>query len=1031
MLARVTRWSLQRPRLIAWACLGFLVWGAFAVRDVKFDRLPPVSPAETTIQTEAPGLVAEQVENLVTRPIETALVGTGGVVGVHSDSVQGLSVVTVRFAEGSDPGRVRAAIAERLTSVAGELPDGVAAPRMASMTSRGAQVLRIGFSSAKLDPMSLRDAVQWTVRPRLLAVAGVARVAVYGGQVRRIEVRARPGDLSDSDLGFLDILGAVKRATSVAGAGFIDTDSQRVLIEPHGQTLTPEDVGAGQIQTAGAAPVRIDDVADVVEAATPESGDALVDGKPAVIVDVARQFGTNTLDTTHAVEDALATLRPSLAAQGIAVRTDLDRPATFATMAVRGIAWDLAIGGGLIAVALALFLRDVRASLISLISIPLSLLAAVLALEAFGWTLNAMTFGGLAVGLGVAIDDAVIDVENIVADLRAAEARGASRLETVLTASIEVRGPVIYATLAMIAVLLPILLLKGAQGALLAPLAAAICAAALASLVIATVVTPALALIFLQHIRPSGEPRLMHRLKDVHGRWLARVGAQPGLFLVVASILVGGAIASVPFVKTEPLPSVHDGHLAVQVSAPPSTSIAAGREIGARVAATLAPLPGVRAVSERIGRDPTSEDSWGPETSRFDLELDPGLSAGGQQRLARQVAERLGRFPGLASAVQSSFDAEENAAPASRVQVTVFGSDLDALDSAADRIAAVLRSLPGAGTVAVDGEARAPVVRVDINFQRLALYGLSAADVLDTVQAAFAGERVARIYQNGREIDLAVSAQASLRQDPEAVGDLLLRSTSGISTPLKAVANVYLTDDRPRIVHDGGLRRQLIDANPDNPGAFIGLARQAVAAKVVLPPGAFVEFAGGDRAASTARGSLLIDYALALFGVFALLAIAFDGRTAALILASTLMALMGAALAMILLGGTLSVGAIAGLIALFGLSMRGAILIMCELEDLILTHRASWSPATVVLAVRERLTPLLMTSLLVALGLAPLAVQAGDAGREILGPMAIVILSGLVTGTLGSLFVLPALILVFWRPAYARRARRRPSAGQE
>jgi Cu/Ag efflux pump CusA len=325
--------------------------------------------------------------------------------------------------------------------------------------------------------------------------------------------------------------------------------------------------------------------------------------------------------------------------------------------------------------------------------------------------------------------------------------------------------------------------------------------------------------------------------------------------------------------------------------------------------------------------------------------------------------------------------------------------------------------------VAVERDARAPVVRVDVNFQRLALYGLSAADVLDTVQAAFAGERVARIYQNGREIDLAVSAQASLRQDPEGVGDLLLRSTSGISTPLKAVANVYLADDRPRIVHDGGLRRQLISANPDNPAAFIGVARQAIASKVALPPGAFIEFAAADQAASAARDSLLIDYALALFGVFALLAIAFDGRTAALILVSTLMALVGASLAMVLLGGTLSVGAIAGLIALFGLSMRGAILIMCELEDLILTHHAHWSPATVVLAVRERLTPLLMTTLLVALGLAPLALQAGDPGREILGPMAIVILAGLVTGTLGALFVLPALVLVFWRPAYARRAR--------
>ena len=445
MLARVVRWSLERPRLIAWACLWFLVCGALWVRDIRFDLLPELAPAETTIQTEAPGLVAEQVESLVTRPIEIPLIGAAGVAAVHSESVEGLSVVTIRFAPGADPYRVREVVAERLSSLAGALPAGVSAPRLAPLTPRRALVLEIGFTSAKLDPMALRDVVQWTVRPRLLAAPGVARVAVYGGQIRRIEVRARPADLSDSDLGFLDILNAARRATSVAGAGFIDTDAQRVEIEPRGQALTPEDVGAGQIEVTGAAPVRIDDVADVVEAPAPASGDALIDGKPGVVVDVARQYGANALETTHAVEQALAELAPALAAQGVTVRTDLDRPATFATTALRGVALDLAIGAAIIVLGLLVFLRDVRATLISMISIPLSLLVTAIALKALGMTLNAMTLGGLAVGLAVVIDDAVIDVENILANLRDAEARHASRLEAVLAASLEVRGPVIYA----------------------------------------------------------------------------------------------------------------------------------------------------------------------------------------------------------------------------------------------------------------------------------------------------------------------------------------------------------------------------------------------------------------------------------------------------------------------------------------------------------------------------------------------------------------------------------------------------------
>ncbi|HEY5009134.1 MAG TPA: efflux RND transporter permease subunit, partial [Caulobacteraceae bacterium] len=920
-LGRVVRWSLERPRLIAFACLWFLAWGVLSVRDTRFDLLPNLAPAETTIQTEAPGLVAEQVENQVTRPIEAALIGATGVARVQSDSVQGLSVITVRFAAGADPYRTRDALSERLPGLAASLPDGVSAPRLAPLTSQGAEVMRIGFTSDKLDPMSLRDVVQWTVRPRLLSAAGVARVAVYGGQIRRIEVRARPGDLSDSDLGFLDILHAVQRASSVAGAGFIDTDNQRVLIEPHGQTLTADDVALGQIQTPGADPVRIGDVADVVEAPAPAFGDALIMGRPGVVVDVARQYGANGLQTDRAVEEALTALKPALGAQGVKVRTDLDRPAGFTVEAMRGIAWDLGVGAVLVAIALALFMRDLRATLISLISIPLSLLAAVMALKAFGWTLNSMTLGGLAVGLGVVIDDAVIDVENILDRLRDAEARHASRLEAVLSASVEVRGPVVYATLAVILALAPILALGGPQGALLAPLAAAVIAASLASLVVAAVATPALCLVFLQHIQPSPEPRLLHRLKDMHGAWLARLGARPWLVVVVAAAMAVLALASLFLFRAQLLPSVHDDHLVVAASAPPGTSIAASRDYGARIAAALMPLDGVRAVSQRIGRDPTGADSWGPERSVFDLELAPGLSDGAQQRLTGQVLDRMRAFPGLKPSVGSRFDEGQGGPTAAApVQVSVYGQDLDALDTAAGQIAAVLKTLPGARDVRVQDQARTPVVRADINFQRLALYGLSSADVLDTVQAAFAGERVAQIYEDGRVVDLAVSAQTSLRRAPEAVGDLLLRSTSteGISVPLKLVANVYLTDDRAVISHDGGLRRQVITAAPGDPDRFIDQARQAIAAKVALPPGAFVEYAGAGQAEAAARNQLLINYALAIFGIVALLAIAFDGRTGALILASTLFAFIGAVAAVALMGGVMSVGAIVGFIALFG-----------------------------------------------------------------------------------------------------------------
>ena len=1027
MLASIVRWSLERPRLIAWACLWFLALGLFYVRDVRFDLLPNLAPAETSIQTEAPGLVAEQVEDLITRPIERTVVGAAGVAQVKSESTQGLSMVTVRFAEGADPYRARQAVTESLSALAGALPASASPPRIMPLTSRGSEVVQIGFTSDKLDPMALRDIVQWTVLPRLQTVAGVARVSVYGGRVRRIEVRARPGDLSDSDLGFLDVLNAVKRSTSVAGGGFIDTPNQRVLIAPQGQALTPQDVAAGQIQTPGSAPVRIGDVADVVEAPAPAFGDALVRGKPGVLVSVVRQYGANTLETTRAVEAALAELRPSLAAQGVTVSPSLDRPATFTVAAMSGIARDLVIGALLIAVVLALFLREPRAVLITLLSLPLSLLAAVMALKAFGATLNTMTLGGLTLSLGVVIDDAVIGVENVITRLRDAEHTHAADRTTVLAASLEVRGPINYAIYATIVALAPLLTLKGLQGALLAPLAGAVIAASLASLLVATVVTPGLCLLFHRHDGPPPEPAILTRLKDGLAGLLGRVCARPAPTLIAATVVIAITLAALIFYRSELLPSVPDGHLVAEVRAPSSTALQVMTAYGTRASDALMRLPGVGSVSQTIGRDSTGDNGWGPEHAVFDIDLRPDQDAAAQETVARQVGDVLRRYPGFVPTVAFRFDAVQNSLrSAAPVRIGVYGEDLDALDGTARRVAEVLKTLPGARDVQVQSDERAPTMRIDLNFARLALYGLSAADVLETVQAAFASERVAQVYDNGRVVEVAVSAQEGLRRDPEGVGDLLLRSTSGVSVPLKTVANVYLSDGRAVIEHDGGLRRQVIIASPSDPGRFAKLARQAIAEHVQLSRGEFMEFGGAAAAVEEAQRDLLIKYALAGFAIVGLLSIAFDARTAGLILASSLFSLVGAVAAVILAGGVLSVGTIVGFIAVLAISMRSAILLVDQLEHLVLFHRAPWSVATVVLAVRQRLTPVLMTALLAAMALAPLAFDAGQAGREIVGPMSIVMLGGLVTGTLANLVLLPASFLVFWRPGFARRVRRTP-----
>ena len=1021
MLDRVVRWSLDRPRLVALAALWLLIAGGLYVRDPKIDLLPPLAPAKVDVDTEAPGLVAEQVEATVTHPIESVLLGTPGVASVTSRSVQGLSVVSLDFAAGADAARVRAAVTDNLARV-GALPAG-ASPRLSPLIAPGPDLLKIGFSSDKLDPMALRDIVQWTVRPRLLSTPGVASVAIYGGQIRRVEVKARPGDLSDSDLGFLDIVRAARRATSVAGAGFIDTPNQRVLFEPHGQADTLDAVKDGQIQTPGADPVRIDDVADVSEEAAPSYGDALIDGKPAVIVVVGRALGANTLDATQAVERSLAVLQPSLTAQGVAVRADLDRPASFIARSTSGLIWDLAIGAGLVAIALAVFMRDARVVLVSLVSIPLTFVVTLMVLKACGFTVNAMTLGGLAVALGLVVDDAVIDVESILSDLRDAANRHMSRPAAILAASLEVRGPVVFAMLALALSLAPLLWLPGPERVLLAPLAVAIIVAALVSLVVAMTVTPALALLFFQHVRPEPHPAVLERLKAAQGRWLAGLAARPWPLLALAGVGAAAAVVALATFRSALLPSVYDGHLLAQTDAPASISPDAARASGEAVEKALAAIPGVTSVSQQIGRDVTVDSSAGLSHSLIDIGLAPGLGDAAQADAARRVAHVLAGYPGAPPIIRTRFDAGEaggGGAPALRVAVS--GQDLDAVGAAAGRVAAVLAAMPGRVAVRAPSSDLAPVVRVDLDFNRLALFGLSAADVLDTVQAAFAGETVARIYQGARAEDLVIIAQDSLRQDPEGVGDLLLRSTSGFSVPLRSIANVYLTDGPSVIEHGAGVRRELVTAIPagGDIDRFAAAARAAIQRKVALPPGVFLDETVSNSAAE-ARQNLAVAYGLGLFLVLAFLAVTFDGRTAALVLASTLLSFVGAAVAIALLGGEITLGVIAGLVALLGLSMRNAILLIDRAEDLVLAGGEAWGRATVVRAAGERLTPLVASALLVSLALAPIAVQAGAGGMEIVGPMAIVIIAGLTTGVIGDLIVLPIALLRLWRPRLAPR----------
>ncbi len=1027
MLAALVRWCLQRRLMVATAAILLLVVGLGRLPSVKFDVFPDFVPAQAVIQTEAPGLTAEQVEQLVTRPVEQAVNGAAGVSAVRSESIQGLSVVTVVFAEGSDPYRARQVVTESLSEASGTLPSGVKTPKVEPLTSSTMDLLKIGLTSDKLSPLALRDLAQWTVRPRLLAAAGVARATLYGGQVRRIEVRVRPNDLAARDLSLSDILVAVQKATGLSGGGYIDTPQQRILVEPRGQALTTTEIAAGQIPgPAGTVPLRIGDLADVIDGPAPDTGDALIQGKPGVLIALSSQYGANTLDATHAVESALEELRPALESQGVKIDAGLHRPANFITAALGGISEDLAIGAGLIALVLFLFMRDLRTVLVSFISIPLSLLSAIMVVSAMGWTINTMTLGGLAVALGVVVDDAVIDVENIVRRLRGARGTNTPPAQTVLAASLEVRAPVIYATLLLALTLLPILMLHGLQGSFFSPLAAAFIIATLVSLAVAILITPPLALIFLGNTRLRDEPGYIVRAKDWHDRMLVRVCEKPRWAIVGASVATVMTIAGFLVFNSELLPAFRESHFVLQVSGTPGTSLAVMRKYGEGISHDILAIDGVQSIEQEIGRSEGGEDTWGTETSEFHVELAAKLSGKRQDEIEAAIHDELESYPGLQTEVVTFLGdriGESFSGETASLAVGVYGADLDTLDRTADQIAAVLSKVDGAEDVKVATPPQTPVMRIDLNFVSLARYGLSSADVLGAVQAVYQGTDAAQIYADNRVVDIALTTTPELRRDPEGVGDLLLRSSSGIAVPLKQVAQIYLTEGRTSIAHEGGRPRQVVTANPKpaDVNRVTKAAREAIMQQVKLPAGVYLEYTGTAAGNAAAQRELFFNAGLAAIGVVALLLIAFSsGRAVMIIVGSAPFALVGGVVAVGLTGATLSLGSLVGFITLFGIAARNTILLVSHTDHLIEVEGHVWSLDTVLLATRERTTPILMTALVTALGLLPLALQTGQAGREIQGPMAIVILGGLVSATIMSLVVAPALI---WR---YRKAPARP-----
>ena len=1016
-----------RGIVIALACV-LLGYGIYALGRAKYDVFPEFAPPQVGIQTEAVGLTPEQVEILVTQPIENAINGVPGVQTLRSTSIQGLSVVTVFFDPSSDIYRDRQVVAERLGTAAGQLPQGVKPPSLTPLTSSTSTVVVAGLTSETRSLMELRTTADWTVRLRLLAVPGVANVAVFGGDTRSIQVQIHPDQLIRYGLGLNDILTAARKATGVRGAGFIDTNNQRIVFQTEGQSLKPDDIARTVLLSQGAASITLGNVADVVEAPEPRIGGAAIQGKPGVILNVSEQYGANTVEVTNAVEAALDELRPGLQADGITLQADLFRPANFINTATSNVRESLILGGILVVVILFLFLFDLRTAAISCTAIPLSLLAGTIILDRLGATLNTMTLGGLAISIGVVVDDAVIGIENIVRRLREngrlAEPRPVSLV--VLHACLEVRGAVVYATFAVILVVLPIMALSGIAGRLFAPLGIAYTLAVLASLVVALTVTPALSILLLAGRIADKDPPLVRWTRTGYERLLRAIAPQPRTVIAAAVAFTIAGCAALPFFGGSFIPELKEGHFIIHMSAVPGTSIGESLRIGARIADALRQVPSVRSVAQRVGRAELASDTWGTHYSEFEVDLKPGLSGDDGEAAQADIRKALAGFVGVNFSLKTFLTErveETLSGYTASVAVNIFGSDLDVLDRKAQEIARVLGDVSGATEVQVQSPPGLPQLTIQLRKPDLERWGFDSIEVLDLIRAAYQGDVVGQTYQGNQVFNVITILDEPSRDNLTKIGNLPLRSSGGAYVLLKQIADIYQVAGRYQVLHQGSRRLQTVTANVAGTdiASFVQAAKFAIAAKVQLPAGTYVQFAGAATAQSQSQRDLLINSTIAGLGVVLLLSIVTrNWRNLLLVLANLPFALVGGVLAVFAGGGLLSLGSMVGFVAVFGITLRNSILMIAHYEHLVEIEGLPWGLDTAIRGAADRLTPILMTSIVTGLGVLPLAIGMGDPGREIEGPMAVVILGGLLTSMTLNLLVLPTLALRYGKFEPAR-----------
>ncbi|MEK6720721.1 MAG: efflux RND transporter permease subunit [Chloroflexota bacterium] len=1029
MLRRVVAASLRYRFIVVALAIGMMLFGASQIPGMPVDVFPEFAPPRVEIQTISLGMTSEEVESLVTVPLEQALAGVEGLDVIRSTSVSGLSSVVMLFEPGTDLLTARQHVAERVAIVTPTLPTWAAPPFMMQPLSATSRVMKIGMTSDTVSLIDMSAMSYWTIRSRLLSVPGVANIAIWGERLKQFHVQVYPDRLAAEGISLQQVMETTSEALDggilffsqghgIGTGGAVESANQQLQIRHVPSVLTPSSLEGVILRGTGGREVRLGDVAELKLDHIQLWGDAVINDGPGLMLIVEKFPWANTLDVTRGVEEAFAELKPGMT--GIEVDTTIFRPATFIEVALSNLTNALLLGSLLVFVVLILFLYDARTALISLVAIPLSLMAAALVLDLAGVTINTMILAGLVISVGVVVDDAIIDIENIARRLRLARRQGITTpTETiVLDASIEVRGAVIYATLIDVVAILPVFFIVGLSGAFFQPLAMAYVLAVMASLLVALTVTPALALIVLRNApMERRESPIARRLQAAYTALLHRIviRSRPA-FAAVGGVSLAGLIVFTQLGQSL-LPDFKERDFLMHWVTAPGTSHEEEVRVSTAACIELRTILGVRNCGSHIGQALLADEVVGIDFGENWISVDPSVDY--DETLAA-VQEVVDGYPGIRRDVQTYLKErirEVLTGSSDAIVIRIFGPDLAVLREKADEVEEAISQIPGIVDLHHELLVEIPKIGVEVDLAKAAPYGIKPGDVRRATSALLASEEVGDVFFGGQAYDVHVWSVPEARDSLTAIERLPLDTAKGGTVPLSDIAQIGIASTPNSIKHEGLFRKIDVDANVS--GRDLGsVVRdvEAALAEVDFPQGYHPEMLGEFAERQAAQDRLLLFAFIAIGGILLLLQASFGSTRLAIIAFLTLpSALVGGVLAASLTGGVLSLGSLVGFFTVLGIAARNGIMMINHFQHLERHEGETFGPGLVIRGARERLSPILMTALATGLALVPLAIAGDLPGHEIEHPMAIVILGGLITSTLLNLFVTPSLYLRFGR----------------